>query len=132
MFNAIDISTSGLVAQRIRMNTTAMNVANKDTVVSPDGGPYKRRSVVFESGMNSRDRSGSGVHVASIDKQAVYRMKYDPTNPYANSKGYVKLPGINQMTETVNMLEARRAYEANLTAIDVSKAMLNSSMRLLA
>ncbi len=131
MFNAIDISTTGLVAQRIRMNTVAMNMANIDTVDSPEGGPYQRRSVIFESGMNDRDRSGQGVHVKEIDKEAVYRWQYDPSHPYADQRGYVKMPGIDPITEMVNMMEAQRAYEANLTAVEVSKNMLNSSLRIL-
>ena len=131
MFNAIDISTSGLVAQRVRMNTTAMNIANADAF-NPDGTPYQRRSVIFQSGINGRDRSGQGVHVSSINKEDVYRYEYDPTHPFANEKGYVKLPGIDHLAEMVNGMEAARAYEANLTAIDISKRMISSSMRLLA
>ena len=132
MFNSIDIATSGLVAQRIRMNTAAMNMANKDTVVSPDGGPYKRRSVVFNTGTDAHDRSEQGVHVSAINKEAVYRWQYDPANPYANEDGYVKMPGIDEVVEMVNMMEAQRAYEANLSVVEVSKSMLISSLRLLA
>jgi flagellar basal-body rod protein FlgC len=132
MFNAIDVSTSGLVAQRVRSNTIAMNIAMADAVDSPDGGPYQRRSVIFEAGRDARDGSSRGVHVAKIEKEPVYRWEYDPGHPYANKDGYVKLPGIDPMVEMVNLIEASRAYEANVTAIDVSKAMLNSSLRLLA
>ena len=130
MFKCLDISTSGLVAQRTRMNTCAMNLANIDAVTSPEGGPYKRRSVVFEAG--SADGGEAGVHVDRIDKQETYRYEYDPTNPYADTRGYVKMPGIDPFVETVNMMEAQRAYEANLTAAEVSKSMLQSSLRLLA
>ena len=132
MFNSIDVSTTGLTAQRVRMNTIAMNMANIDTVDSPDGGPFQRRSVVFKAGMDANDRNGQGVHVSQINKEAVYRWKHDPSHPYANEKGYVKLPGIEPMVEMVNMMEAQRAYEANMTAVEVSKAMLNSSLRILA
>ena len=132
MFNVMDISASGLVAQRIRMNTIAMNIANVDTVVGADGGPYKRRSVIFEVGMDSRDRKGQGVHVSSIRKEGVYRWEYDPNHPYANGDGYVKMPGINHLVEMVNGMEASRAYEANLAALEFSKTMITSSLRLLA
>ena len=132
MFNAIDTSTSALVAQRIRSNTIAMNIALAEAVDTPEGGPYKRRSVVFATGSGPGDRSGQGVHVSKIEKQAAFRMEHDPNNPYANSEGYVKMPDINPLVEMVNLMEASRAYEANITAIDVSKAMLNSSLRLLA
>jgi len=132
MFNSIDISTSGLVAQRIRMNTCAANLANVDTVMSPDGGPYQRRKVLFEAGKDVQDRTGEGVHVARIEKEAVFRTEYDPSNPYADENGYVKLPGIDPLMEMANMIEAQRAYEANITAVSVGKDMLNSSLRLLA
>ena len=133
MFSAIDISTSGLVAQRVRTNTSAMNIAMADVVFDKaEGGPYKRRSVEFAVGKDSYDRSGQGVHVSNIEKQPVYRFKYDPKNPYADENGNVKLPGIEPLVEMVNMMEAARAYEANMTAIDVSKSMIANSLRLLA
>jgi flagellar basal-body rod protein FlgC len=132
MFNAIDVSTSGLVAQRVRSNTIAMNIALCDAVDSPDGGPYQRRSVVFKAGRDGQDGTGQGVHVSKIEKEPVYRWEYDPGHPYANKDGYVKMPGIDPLVEMVNLIEASRAYEANVTAIDVSKSMLNSSLRLLA
>ena len=128
MFGAIDISTSGLVAQRIRSNTIAMNIAMADVVETPEGGPYQRRNVIFSVGRGPNDSTEAGVHVSAIEKQDVYRMKYDPKHPYANEEGNVKLP----LIEMVNLMEATRAYEANLTAVEVSKAMLNSSLRLLA
>ena len=136
MFNAIDIATSGLVAQRVRSNTIAMNIASAEVVNTPEGGPYQRRSVTFSVGKGLGDRSGEGVHVAEIRKEPVFRYKHDPTNPYAiqegPQKGYVKMPDINPIIEMVNLMEAARAYEANITAVDVSKAMLSSSLRLLA
>lgn len=132
MINAIDISTSGLVAQRIRLNTVAMNIANVDSVDSPDGGPYQRRSVIFRTGINGQDRSGQGVHVSEIKKEVEFRLEYDPRNPYANAEGYVKMPAINHMVEMVNGMEASRAYEANLAAIEMGKTMFSNSLRLLA
>lgn len=133
MFEAIDISTSGLVAQRVRLTAAAMNLANVDTVFDPaTGGPYQRRSVEFSAGMKKGDHDGQGVHVSDIRREDVFRTEYDPSNPYADANGYVKLPGIEPLVEMVNAMEAQRAYEANLTAIDLSKAMLNSTLRLLA
>ena len=132
MFDAIDISTSGLVAQRVRLNTVAMNIAGADLVYdATEGGPYKRRAVIFAEGMNGRDRGGEGVHVASIEKQSAYRYVHDPGHPLADGNGNVKMPDIDPIVEMVNGMEAQRAYEANLAAIDLSKAMLNSSVRLL-
>lgn len=131
MFNAINISTSGLIAQRVRMNTTALNLANAEAF-NADGTPYQRRAVLFQTGKTPGDRTGQGVHIAAIDKQNVYRYIYDPAHPYANADGTVKMPGIDHITETLNGMEAARAYEANLAAIELSKAMLHSSLRLLA
>ena len=131
MFKAIDASTSGLVAQRVRMDTAAMNLANAESL-SASGEPYQRRRVLFSAGRDARDKSGAGVHVSAVMKEPVFRWEYDPTHPFANKNGYVKMPGVDTMTETVNGMEAVRAYEANLAAVDASKAMLNSSLRLLA
>ncbi|MBN1846426.1 MAG: flagellar basal body rod protein FlgC [Sedimentisphaerales bacterium] len=132
MFDAIDISTSGLVAQRVRSNVAAMNIAMADVVDTPQGGPYRRRSVLFGEGSDPQQRGSAGVHVREIRREDVFRWEYDPNHPYANADGYVKLPGIDPLVEMVNLMEASRAYEANITAIEVSKAMLNSSLRLLA
>jgi flagellar basal-body rod protein FlgC len=133
MFRAIDMATSGLVAQRIRMDVAAMNGAQADTVYDPaEGGPYQRRSVILAAGRDAHDRNGGGVRVAAIAKEPTYRYQYEPENPYADAHGMVKLPGIEPMVEMVNLMEASRAYEANVTAIEVSKAMLNASLRLLA
>ena len=132
MFNAIDISTSGLVAQRVRMNTVAMNIAGAEIVYdSSEGGPYKRRAVVFSEGKDGRDRSGQGVHVSAIEKQELYRYVHDPNHPYADANGNVKMPAINSLVEMTNGMEAQRAYEANLAAIDLSKAMMGSALRIL-
>ncbi|MBI9017095.1 MAG: flagellar basal body rod protein FlgC [Phycisphaerae bacterium] len=131
MFSAIDISTSGLAAQRVRMNTVAMNMANIDSD-NPDGtGPYKRRSVIFEVGMGPNNQK-DGVHVSKIEQEDNFRMEYDPNHHRADENGYVKMPAIDQMTEMVNMMEAERAYQANMTAMEVTKGMITSSLRLLA
>ena len=133
MFNALDISTSGLVAQRVRMNTIAMNIASAEVIHdAQEDGPYRRRAVHFAAGQDQNDRTGRGVHVAQIEKQNAYRWEYDPQNPYANDKGFVKRPDIDTIVEMANGMEAQRAYEANLAAMDLSKAMWNSSLRILA
>lgn len=132
MFNAINISTSGLVAQRVRMNTVAMNIASADVVYdSSEGGPYRRRAVVFSQGKDSRDRSGQGVHVSTIEKQESFRKVHDPNHPYADADGNVKMPAIDSVVEMTNGMEAQRAYEANLAAIDLSKAMMGGALRIL-
>jgi flagellar basal-body rod protein FlgC len=132
MFGAFDISTSGLTAQRIRLNTIASNIANVDSVKT-DGkpGPYRRQYPVFQA---QRMSDGStGVTVASIQEDSKdFDLRLDPGNPLADSAGYVKYPNVNLSTEYVNALESTRAYEANITAIETTKSMMNSTLRLLA
>lgn len=136
MFGTLDISTSALVAQRIRMDTIAGNVANAYTTKQADGqrGPYQRRFAIFGEGDG---KGGAGVHVAKVMKdQSQGRLVKDPDHPDAikegHLKGYVEYPNIEPITEMTNAMLASRAYEANLTVMDVSKRMIASSMRLLA
>ena len=139
MFGSLDISTSALVAQRIRMDTIAGNIANASTPADPNGqpGPYQRRVAVFSVGNPGAGRGAPGVHVAQIVKDtAPPEMRYDPGHPLAAKdgkwKGYVAYPNVQMSTEMINALEAARAYEANITAMGATKAMIASALRLLA
>lgn len=136
MFGTLDISTSALVAQRIRMDTIAGNLANAYTTKQADGqrGPYQRRFAIFSEGDG---KGGAGVHVAKVVKDASPgRMVLDPDHPDAirqgEWKGYVEYPNVEPITEMTNAMLASRAYEANVTVMDVSKRMIASSLRLLA
>ena len=134
MFGSLDISTSALVAQRTRMNVLAANIANRFTTHDAEGNyaPYRRRIPVFATG-DPASGSDQGVHVSEILlADSPLQRKYDPTNPNADEQGYVMMPNIDPATEMVNALEAARAYEANITAAEVTKNMLQSSLRLLA
>jgi len=130
MFNSIDISTSGLTAQRVRMNTVAMNMANIDSDNADGTGPFQRRSVQFAELLGKNGEQG--VAVTDIVKEKGFRTVHNPDHPRADEKGNVKMPAIDHMTEMVNMMEAQRAFEANIAAMEVSKGMINSSLRLLA
>jgi flagellar basal-body rod protein FlgC len=134
MFGAFDISTSALGAQRTRLDTIASNIANVDSVLDPDGkvAPYRRLFPVFQAQRTSD--GGAGVSVAAIeqDTETPLHMVQDPGNPYANAQGYVAHPNVDLSTEYVNALESTRAYEANITAIETTKSMMNSTLRLLA
>ncbi len=134
LFKAIDISASGLTAQRLRMDTISENIANVNTTRTPAGGPYRRKVVVFESrdpeqmfgGIFSQaleqQKTGDGVRVVRIAQDnSPFKMVYDPNHPDANAQGYVMMPNVNIVTEMVNMISATRAYEANTTAIKSSK-----------
>lgn len=133
MFDSLDISASGLRAQRVRMDTIAQNVANINTTHDEHGRamPYRRRFAVFTPGQ-PEDPAKPGVHVSGIElDRSPFRKVYDPTNPDADADGNVLYPNIDLAIEVVNAMEASRAYEANVTAMEVTKAMINASLRLL-
>ena len=140
---ALRISGSGLSVERTRVNLASSNLANAETTSGPDGGPYKRRDVALASqpaagGIAGARASGADPGVFEVkvqgivEDQAEPRLEYDPGHPDADARGYVKYPNIDLAFEMVNMMEASRAYEANITTMEVSKAMMNSSLRLIA
>ncbi len=137
MFNVLDIGASGLTAQRVRMETIAQNIANAGTTRNARGqaDPYRRRFVVLEP---SRDKGGvaPGVRVQKIGlDQSGFRREFNPDHPDAvkagPDQGYVMMPNVDLATEYVNAIEASRAYEANITMMETTKAMLNASLRLI-
>ncbi len=137
MLRAIDISTTGLIAQRQRMNTIAGNIANAYSPIDPSGKApaYERRLVrLFADEQHASDRHRPvGVRFqVEIDPTEQPRKVFDKGHPLADQDGYVSYPGINMVTEFVNAMEAARAYEANVGAIDISKQMTNLSLRILA
>jgi len=134
MFDTLDMGASGLTAQRIRMDTIANNIANAKTTRNAAGQreTYRRKFVVFAPGQPD-DPSQPGVHVQEIDSDpSPLRPEYEPGHPDADKDGNVWYPNVDTAIETVNMLEASRAYEANVTMMDVTKAMINASLRLIA
>src|SRR3954464_12528587 len=129
MFGALDISTSALGAQRVRLETIASNIANIDSIAGPDGkaAPYRRLYPVFQS---QRMDGGAGVSVQQIEQDpSEFNLRYEPWNTrFTDAKGYVKYPNVDLSTETVNALETTRAYEANVTAIETTKSMMNATL----
>lgn len=136
MFNSLDISTSGLVAQRARLNAISSNLANISTQVNEAGEnvPYQPRFVIFQADEDLRTSSGGmGVKVASIEtSKTPPRLKYEPHHPLANQDGYVAYPNIDMTSEFVDSLEATRAYEANVGVIEVTKDLTQYTLRILA
>jgi flagellar basal-body rod protein FlgC len=133
MFDTLDISASALLAQRTRMDTIAQNIANMNVTRNAAGQaePYRRRFAVFTQGMAGNSAS-PGVHVTSIAAdQSPFREVYEPSNPMADGNGVVRYPNVDMAIESVNMIEASRAYEANVTMMEVQKSMINSALRLL-
>lgn len=134
MFDVLDIGASGLLAQRTRMDTIAQNIANINTTRDAAGrpNPYRRRFAVFAPGQ-AGDTARPGVHVQQILLDpAAFQKRYEPGHPDAGPDGYVQYPNVDLSIEYVNALEATRAYEANITMMDTTKAMMNSTLRLLA
>ncbi len=135
MLRSIDISTSGLVAQRAQMNTIAGNVANALTTTDADGNPspYQRRIVTFAANEAAAKQSGVGVNYrVEMDATAKPREVYNPSHPHADANGIVRFPGIDTFTEFTNMMQATRAYEANIAAIDMARELAETSLRILA
>jgi flagellar basal-body rod protein FlgC len=134
MFNTLDIGASALTAQRIRMDTIAGNVANINTTRNAKGEaiPYRRRFVLFAPGQPG-ESDKAGVHVQKIElDRSPFQRRFDPGHPDADKDGYVQYPNVDLAIEQVNMLEASRAYEANVTMIDTTKAMITATLRLIA
>lgn len=135
------VSASGMTAQRMRMNAISSNIANVNTTQTPEGGPYRRKEVVFSAMPQQRnfgeilagkvDEDIDRVQVVDIrpDRKGP-RMKYEPENVDANEDGYVAYPDINVMQEMVDMLQASRGYEANISAMNTSKNMALSAIEI--
>ena len=132
IFTTMKISASALKAQRTRLNTISSNLANMETTRTPDGGPYRKREVVFQTSrqgfaeaLDSRMRDAAqGVEVAYIQASDwPPRMVYNPGHPDADENGQVAMPDINLMEETADMMSASKAYEANATVVKSAKRM---------
>lgn len=137
MFDTLDISASGLQAQRTRMDTVAANIANLNTTRNANGQPvpYRRRFAVFSPNLASRGDGAAkpGVHVSKIGQDdSPFQKRFQPGHPDAGPDGMVLYPNIDLSVEFVNALEASRAYEANVTTMEVTKGMMNATLRLLA
>ena len=118
------IAGSAMAAQSQRMNTTASNLANADSVSSPDGRPYRAKQVVFEMAPANGQGIG-GVRVARVvEDPSPMRMQHDPKNPLANADGYVAMPNVSVVEEMVNMISASRAYQANVEVLNTAKTMM--------
>jgi flagellar basal-body rod protein FlgC len=140
-FKAMEITASGLNAERSRMNTIASNLANAKTTRTTEGGPYKRLDPVFQSvplATTFRDMVGekaaqaaSTVRVQSIRQdESPPQMMFDPGHPDANAAGYVAMPNVNVVQEMVNMITASRAYEAGVTVMQTVKGMARSALNI--
>jgi len=143
LFGLFQISGSALAAERLRAEVATSNLANAETTRTPDGGPYRRRVVIFNSQPASPFRMvlanslgaaqpQSGVRVGGVveDSTAPLR-RYEPGHPDADGDGYVSYPNINPVQETVDLMGAERAYELNASAVQAAKQMIQQSLQIL-
>jgi flagellar basal-body rod protein FlgC len=138
VYGTLDISTSGMIAQRTRMTVIASNLANANSLQNAHGeyDPYLRRAAMISPGdpsARSADGRGLGVHVSEIAVEAdSLRPDYRPGSKFADKDGYVMVPDIDPTMEWVNAMQASRAYEANVAAAETTKSMMAQALRLLA
>lgn len=132
MFSVFNIAGSALTAQSQRMNVAASNVANADSTVGPDGQPYRAKQVVFQMqplGDAHTSHPIGGVKVSQVvESQAPFRRVYDPKNPAADQQGYINLPNVDVVAETVNMISASRSYQANVEVVNSAKTMMAKTL----
>lgn len=129
---AMQVATSGMIAQNVRVRVISQNIANAESLAtSPGGTPYQRQTVSFK---NAMDRA-SGIKVVEVGNIGVDRSefgrKFDPGHPAADANGYVLLPNVKPLIEMVDLRQAQRSYEANLRVVDVARTMVSRTIELL-
>ena len=139
VFDSMRISTSGLAAERLRMDTIASNMANASTTRGIDGKPYVRKIAVFQenfkrevnrkTGRISKELLGVKA-VKIVEDKSPLRNVYEPEHPDADENGYVKMPNVNPLNEMADLIASSRAYEANVTCISVQKSILNKTLEI--
>lgn len=130
MLNVFKVAGSALDAQSLRLNATASNLANADSIVGADGQPYRAKQVVFEA-TPMGDPNSVGVRVTQVVSDASpLRQIYDPKNPAANEDGYVMMPNVNVVEEMVNMISASRSYQTNVEMMNTAKQLLMVTLQI--
>jgi len=128
--NIFNVAGSAMAAQSQRMNVTASNLANAESVAGPDGQPYRAKQVIFEVAGSGQQDIG-GVRVAGVvEDQSPMKMVYDPKNPHANTEGYVTMPNVNVVEEMTNMISASRSYQANVEVLNTAKTLMVKTLSL--
>ncbi|MBL1261625.1 MAG: flagellar basal body rod protein FlgC [Thiotrichaceae bacterium] len=131
LMSVFNISSSAMNAQSIRLNTTASNLANAESVSSSEAGAYRARQPIFETVLNNITGEVEGVTVTGVVKSEAPVMKqYSPGNPMADKEGYIYRSNVNAMEEMANMISASRSYQNNVQVMNTSKEMLMSTLRL--
>ncbi|MGK0466297.1 flagellar basal body rod protein FlgC [Clostridium sp.] len=138
-FNGMKISSSGLTAERLRMDTIASNIANATTTRGEDGKPYIRKVAVFKENLQRELDKTSGTYKTSfkgvqamgvVNDDSPLRKVYDPSHPDADGEGYVTMPNVNILNEMADMIASTRAYEANVSSINAQKSMFSKALEI--
>jgi len=137
IFKIAEISSSGMQAERMRMEVVANNIANANTTRGPDGEPYRRKQVLFATALDQAgtalgsDALGGVQVVGIVEDQSDFQLVYDPGHPDADEQGYVKMPNVSVPVEMVDLVTAVRAYEANLKVMRMFRQMAERTLQLL-
>ncbi len=139
-FNSLNISASGLSAERLRMDTISSNIANVDTTRSDvTGQPYRRKIAVFQENLDKSVNTDTGQvkdnlkgvkAVGIVDDQSPLKQQYDPTNPDAGADGYVAMPNVEVLNEMADLISSTRAYQANVSVMGAEKSMFSSALQI--
>jgi flagellar basal-body rod protein FlgC len=131
MNDVFRIASSALTAQSLRLNTTASNMANAESVAGPDGQVYKAKQVVFQTMQVGDHQESAGVKVARVSEDdKAPRKAYDPKSPSADADGYVSMPNVNVVDEMVNMISASRSYQTNVEVMNTAKTLMLKALTL--
>ena len=130
-FSSMQISATGLSAERLRMDTITSNIANATTTRSADGsGPYVRKIAVFQEALD-KNKDMAGIKAVKIEKdKSALRRVYDPSHPDADESGYVTMPNVNVLNEMADMMVSTRAYEANVDTFNALKSMFSKALEI--
>ena len=144
LFTGMDINASGMSAQRLRMDVISENIANANTTITKEGGPYVRKNVILQEKISHTNSFGdvlnrtingvsTGVKAIAItnDTDTDMNLVYDPSHPDADENGYVLYPNVNIVTEMTDLIDATRSYEANTTAFEASKNIASMGLKLM-
>ena len=135
IFTAMNISASGLTAERLRMDVISANIANANTTRTEEGGAYRRKVAVFQEQLTqasqaNKKKLGGIQAVAIVDDPSDMKMEYDPTHPDADDYGYVEKPNVDILSETIDMMVATRSYEAQVTTLNATKSMYTKALEI--
>ncbi len=138
VFSSMQINASGLTVERLKMDLISTNIANINTTRTDEGGPYRRKTLLFEENLNlerSRltnkiENKSQGVRVVGIEEDEDFKIIYEPDHPDADEDGYVNMPNVNMVDEMIALINTQRTYEANVTALNASKGILKKALEI--